>query len=218
MVDCRKSGLVGLAALAVVFAGFACGGTEVVENRPPEAVGEFPDLDVVEGESWTGSVDPFFTDPDGDTLKYTVDSSDTDVVAATINGSRLTLEAVGEGESTITLTATDPDGLSAELEGEVTVTPPNRPPVVQSPIPDLPIEEGESLDIDVSFVFVDPDGDRLTITAESDDVGVATVSVDAFIVTVTGIDAGTANITVTATDPGGLSVSDTFVLTVEEGS
>jgi len=218
VVDCRKSGLVGLAALAVVFAGFACGGTEVEENRPPVAVGEFPELDVVEGESWTGSVDPFFTDPDGDTLKYTVDSSDTDVVSATINGSRLTLEAVGEGESTITLTATDPDGLSAELKGKVTVTPPNRPPVVQSPIPDLTVAEGESLDIDVSLVFSDPDGDAVTITAESDDVGVATVAVEGFLVTVTGIEAGTANITVTATDSGGLSASDTFVLTVEDSS
>lgn len=205
-----------MVALAVVVAGYACGKTEPDENRPPEAVGEFPSLTVTEGESWSGSIEPFFRDPDGDTLTYTAESSKTSVLTVAMAGAQLTITAVDEGESKVTLTATDPEGLSAEMTGNVTVEPPNRPPVVGAQIPDLTLQKGASVDIPVDLVFSDPDGDVLTITAESDAEGVATVSVDEYTVTVTAIEVGTANITVTATDPGGLSVSDTFEVTVEE--
>ena len=63
-------------------------------------------------------------------------------------------------------------------------------------------------------LFVDPDGDELTYSAESSDPSVATVSVTGSVLTVRAEALGTATGTVTATDPGGLSASVTFDVTV----
>ena len=219
MADCRKNRIVGLAALAVVATGVACGnGTKVEENRAPVAEGEIPPLTVVAGESWMGSISQFFSDPDGDPLTYEAESSNTDAVTVSMSGAQLTAKAEAVGMSTVTITAMDPDSLTAEQSTVVTVTPPNRPPVIQAEIPDLTIKVGEDLEIDLSLTFSDPDGDALTIEAESESPDVATVEVDGFNLTVTAVAAGETTITVTATDPGGLSVTDTFVLTVEEDS
>ena len=46
-----------------------------------------------------------FGDPDGDTLTYSAQSSDTSVVTADVNGSTLTLEAISAGSETVTVTA-----------------------------------------------------------------------------------------------------------------
>ena len=83
----------------------------------------------------------------------------------------------------------------------------NHPPeVTAKAIADLAIEVGDSEAVDVSEnYFSDPDGDELTYTAASSDDAVATVSVSGAEVTVEGVAAGSATITVTATDPGGLS-------------
>ena len=63
-----------------------------------------------------------FVDLDGDQLTYTVSSSAPPVVAAHAAGVRVTLTAVGEGTSTIRVTATDPGGLSAIQSFTVTVS------------------------------------------------------------------------------------------------
>ena len=65
--------------------------------------------------------------------------------------------------------------------------------------------------------ITDADGDTLTWTATSSDDTVATVTVDNMgMVTVTGGKAGTATITVSATDPSDESATQTFMVTVEE--
>ena len=69
--------------------------------------------------------------------------------------------------------------------------------------------------VDVSGAFSDPDGDALRYEAASDASSVATASVSGSDVTVTGEAPGSATITVTATDPGGLSAIQTFEVTVD---
>ncbi len=76
---------------------------------------------------------------------------------------------------------------------------------------------GESISVDVSSYFSDPDGDALTYTASSSNTGVATVGVSGSTVTVTGAAQGSATVRVTATDPGGLSATQSFAVTVEGG-
>ena len=61
----------------------------------------------------TFDVSAYFFDPDGDSLSYIVSSADATIVAAQISGTALTLRAVQEGTSTVTVTATDVVGLSA---------------------------------------------------------------------------------------------------------
>ena len=70
-------------------------------------------------------------------------------------------------------------------------------------------------------MFSDADGDSLTVTAESSDTAVVQISTvidesthSVTAVTVIGVDAGTATITVTARDSDGNSVSDAFDVTV----
>ena len=70
------------------------------------------------------------------------------------------------------------------------------------------------MDIDLSPAFSDPDNDDLTYEATSSDETVATVVIDGDTLAVRGEGVGTAEITVTATDPGDATVSQTFAVTV----
>ena len=75
--------------------------------------------------------------------------------------------------------------------------------------------------IDVVNNFDDSDakgGDRLTFSAKSSDIAVATVSVEDSTITVTAVALGTADITVTATDKDRLTANDTFTVTVHDSS
>ena len=206
---------VRLAVFAVAWVAFACSKDPVPpENRPPVAVGTMADTTLVEGESFTQDVARFFDDPDDDELAYTAVSSNA-AVAASVSRTTMTVRAVAEGTARVTVTATDPGGLSATQSFEVTVERLNRAPVVADTISNQTLTEGDTVVLDVSGNFSDPDGDTLTFTAESDDSDVATVVVDGADVAIAGIAPGSAIVSVTATDQGGLSAKETFDVTVE---
>ena len=78
----------------------------------------------------------------------------------------------------------------------------------------MTVTAGESIEIDVSGVFTDPDEDALTFSAASDDTAVATVTEDGGALTVRGVAAGQAVITVTASDGDG-TASAAFTVTVQ---
>ena len=83
-------------------------------NDAPEALGTLPEQTLEEGgEPLTLDVSPYFTDADGDALTYTAASSHPAATTAAVSGSTLTLSAVRRGAATVTVTATDPDGLTA---------------------------------------------------------------------------------------------------------
>ena len=73
---------------------------------------------------------------------------------------------------------------------------------------------GLELVLDVARAFSDPDGDPLTYAAVSSSTGVAAAAVSGPTVTVTPARPGSATITVTATDDGGLSATQRFAVTV----
>ena len=73
---------------------------------------------------------------------------------------------------------------------------------------------GESAVVDVAPFFTDPDGDDLTYDASSSNDRIATATVAGRDVTVAPVAEGTATITVTASDPGGLKAEQTFDATV----
>ncbi len=187
-------------------------------NRAPVAVGEIPPLTLDEGAEFTARVDQFFSDPDGDALTYAAAVSDTTVATAAISGTMITVNALAEGMANITITATDPGGLSATQATTVTVMAVNQGPTIADTIPHQDLTVGDTLTLDGADHFTDPDGDTLTFTAETDDAAVATVSVDGSMVTVVGVEVGSASITVTATDSGGLSAAQTFTANVATGN
>ena len=216
MADCRKNTFVGLAALAAVVGGFACGDDQPM-NRAPEVLASIGDFEVEAGDSVTKRVSQNFSDPDGDELTYSATSANTSLATTSVDEAEVMVKGVAVGTVGIIVTATDPDGLSASDTAEAIVEEANQAPVVEGDgIPDVTITVGLTFDLDLSFNFSDPDGDQLTFTAQSNNPGVATAVGGNWAVTLTGVSVGMATVTVTATDPGGLSVSDDFVVTVEE--
>lgn len=147
-------------------------------------------------------------------IRLSAESSNSEVVAASISGSAVQIRGVSPGNATVTVTGTDPDSLSAQVRFEVMV--PNRPPEVRQNIPELRLPPGGSGAIILWTYFTEPDGESLTYHAESSDPSIMTAAVAGDTLIVTARNLGTAAGTVTATDPGGLSTSQTFPMSVLE--
>ena len=189
---------------------------------PPQVTDQIGDLMLVAGASQTIDLSDHFLDPDaeaGDRLSFAAESSNAASVSATVANATLTVRATAVvGTATVTVTATDGDGLTNRAKFDVTVEAApaeNQRPVAVGTIPEVDVQVGASETVDVAAYFNDPDGDTLTYTAttaanEND----ATVSVTGSVVTIAGKVVGRALITVTASDPGNLSVDQTIEVDV----
>ena len=62
-----------------------------------------------------------FTDPNGDVLSYTATSANPGVATASAAGETTTVTAVSPGKTYVTITATDPIGMTGEVSFELTV-------------------------------------------------------------------------------------------------
>ena len=186
-------------------------------NAAPMAVGTIAPVTVTAGEmSDAMDVSGYFSDADMDTLTYTA-SSDMEMYAtAMVNGSMLTITGVAAGMATITVTATDMAGAMDMQEIMVTVEAANTAPTEVGTIAPVTVTAGEMSDaMDVSGYFSDSDMDTLTYTASSDMEMYATAMVNGSMLTITGVAAGMATITVTATDMDGEMATQEIVVTVE---
>ena len=104
----------------------------------------------------------------------------------------------------------------SEWSPSAEVGTPNEPPVVAGSIEDVTLPAGGAVEIVfVNDAFDDPDNDGLRYAAASDNEAVAAVQVIDTEVLVDPLSAGTATITVTATDPPGASASTTFNTNVQ---
>ncbi len=191
--------------------------TVMEPNRAPvPAVPVAPAQTAIVGDTLNVDMSPFFTDPDGDALTYAATSANASVATVTVAGAVVSAAAVGAGSTTLTVTATDPDGLSGSLSVPVTVEPNLPPEATRDSLSSQSIQERNSETVNIAQYFTDPNGQALTYEAESDDAGVATVSVSGGTLTVTAVAIGTATVTVTATDPYGLTASLSGTVTVIE--
>ena len=200
-------------------------------NRSPEAVGQIASRTLEAGGSETLDVSSRFSDPDNDELAYAAASSDTSVATAAASGSAVTVTAVASGEAVVTVTASDPGGLTAEQGIAVTVAAGNRPPIATETIPDQTIHVWGELQIlpssrnrfivrGIHNYFSDPDGDPLQYEASSSDERYATVrtsiipALDHYQMIVDPVAVGQATITLAATDPEGLNANYVFGVNV----
>ena len=190
--------------------------TLVDPNQAPVAAASIPPLALIEGQTVLVELSPYFTDPDGDTLSYQVASSDAAVVEVTLSGTLATVTALSEGTATVTVTARDPGGLSASRSASATVRP-NRAPVATGAIPAVSLASGETFTVEVPGYFSDPDGGALSYEASSSNRRVAVASISGLTLAVSGVSAGTATLTLTARDPGGLSAAQEVAVTVVPG-
>ena len=188
-------------------------------NRPPEPVGRLAPVTLaVDDAAVTVEMSGAFRDPDGDTLTYGVTSSAPGIASVVVFGSAVIVTPVSEGTATVTVSATDAGGSNtpATQAFTVMVSPPaNRPPEpVGALAPLRTAVDGAPVTVDVAAAFRDPDGDTLTYGARSSAPGIASAVASGSAVIVTAVAEGTASVTVTATDPGRLSATQSFTVTV----
>ena len=178
--------------------------------QPPGLCGAIPEQTVVVGE--TATVSACFNDANGDVLSYGVSTSDPGVATVRGSGSTMTVTAVAPGTASMTVTATDATGLTGNQQFRVLV--PNRAPVVLDAIESRELPAGESAEVDVSGHFAEPDGQELSFAFSVSDENVVSFSAAGPVVTIAAQAKGSATVTVTATDPGGLSATQSFQATV----
>ena len=94
----------------------------------------------------------------------------------------------------------------------------NQPPATVGFLPDRDLMRHDRLDVDLSAAFVDPDGDALRYAVSSSVPEAVTVLGSGARLTLAAVGIGAATIRVTAADPGGLSVTQSFAVTVTPGA
>lgn len=193
------------AALAVCLA--ACD-----DPQPPVACETIPSQTLHVGESRTVGI--CFEDPNMDKITLAAVSSDSNVAEAALRGEVIGLRGVSTGTARVTVTATDPGGLTGTAGFEVLV--PNRPPEIVQMFSPMRLLTGGLARWDLSEYFREPDGQTMTYSAVSSDDAVASPSVSGNALSVVAGRAGVATITVTATDAGGLTASQELEVTVVE--
>ena len=179
----------------------------VTVGTPPSSL-----LDLAGGDV-TYDVADYFSDADGDALTYTAVSSDTSKITVSVSGSTLIFTPVAHGTSTITVTATEAYGLSATQTISVAAS---SPPEKNGSVPSQSMIAGNTLTLDVSSYFSDPNGETLSYTAVAS-LSWATVSVSGSNLTFTSGGYGTTAtnwIYLTATNASGFSVRNDFSFTV----
>ena len=189
-------------------------------NKPPTCSRPSPQSVSVE-EGGPGSVYVNCTDPDGDPLTITPVSSNTRVVAIERDSANpwVYVRGVSEGRATVTVTASDGKATSAPQTFSVTVTGGNGSPVCDIPSSvSLTLEVGDpGASMGIVDVCSDPDGDRLRFSVRSSASGIVAVSEPSgprANYSITAVSPGSATITVSATDPEGLSDNASFPVTV----
>lgn len=186
----------------------------VTVNGPPVVAETIPAQILDEGATATINLADHFSDPDDDELTYESATSDAAVATVSVEGATAMIMGVAAGSATITLTARDGYGQEATQEVGVTVEEANQSPQATDPVPAQALMPDGSVTIDLSGHFTDPDDDALTYEGATSDAAVATVAVDGSSATITGVAAGTATITFTASDPDGLSATQDAAVTV----
>ena len=165
-------------------------------------------------------------DPEGDAVQWSLSGPDAALFqideAGTLSlSSALDFEALGSAAGTNdyapTVVATDDgkDPVSQQLEVTVTLTDVNEEPT-GTPVPIVELTAGNlPTTLDLSEFFADPDGDSLTYALDAQESPeVASAVVEESSLSITPLEEGTASFVVTASDPSGLSSSDTVEVTV----
>jgi len=205
----------------------------VVSTAPPTVAKAIPPLVVVEDAdpiSGYADLNVVFDDPDhSDTeLAYSIVLNTAPGLAAVTLDSDGLLDVEfsenGFGSASVTLRATDPDGLSAETTLTIDVTSENDQPVVVHNISGLELgsnasfannhaylesifEDVEDADEDLAYGITNTNPDLIDVVIDDSDSSLDVELLAAI--------AGSVDITVTATDTDGASVSTMFTVTVD---
>ena len=204
----------------------------VIVNTAPNAAPTFTSaavFEVVENNKIVGTVTATDTDSEDSITRYTL-TAGADITLFGINPLSGALrfndppdfETPGDTSQTnryiVVVQVQSGSGnraLTAEQTITVAVTDTNDAPVAVGTINPVTLTVGDAAQtVDVSTKFSDPDGDTLTYTAKSEDTMTVTVRVTDSIVTLTAVDAGRTQVTVTALDAANLAATQPIAVTV----
>lgn len=210
----------------------------VQTNQPPVAVAEAftnalpSNLEMLVNQIYDVTLSGLFTDPEGDAITVDVESSAENVLLASVTGSgenaEVVLTARALGSSDLTFTATDTAGNETTETRTIEVvnerTTENEPPVVNQTALEaaLPTNNqivlNDNIELTLTDLFSDPDGDELTFEVESSDASVVLTALAGDNVTLfLYADAiGIATVTITADDGAGGETSLEITITVIE--
>ena len=196
-----------------------CDSEDPVEPDPPEAVALSlaPDSLTFTAFGDTARFVATLTDQYGDAFDGTVEWSSTDPGLFTVASNGL-VTSVANGSGSVLAVY---DTLSAAALVHVRV---NLPPEPRSEMDDVPLSVGGGpWGLQPAAFFHDPNDDilDLTFTTRLSDPTVATAEVVTDTVghagvVMTGTAVGTAELTITATDPGGLTAEQSLTITVDD--
>lgn len=155
---------------------------------------------------------------DGGNLPAWLTLTDNNDGTATLEGTP-TNDDVGTIGNDVDIEIADTGGRTNNQTFTIDVANVNDAPTVIMPVGDIALNQGDMVNIDATPVFEDIDGDVLSYSIAGQP---ASISIDS----VTGIVSGTLDandvanspfaVSITATDPGMESVSDNFMLTVND--
>jgi len=189
-------------------------------NDAPVRVTPIPDQTATEDSLFSYTIPAgTFTDEEDATLNYSIATALPSWLtfdAATRTFSGMPTKNSQAGQSSITVTATDSGGKAVTDSFLLTVTAVNDAPVLATPILDQTVTEDTPFSFTIpAGTFSDEEDTSLTYSASGMPAG---ITFDASTRTFGGISTigGESAITVTATDSGGKTATDTFVLAVNE--
>lgn len=200
----------------------------VYRNRPPQAVGGMDDLQVRVGETIAAPLTRAFWDFDGDKIVgYRLRIEGGEFATGSVDRFRRIVELVGvrEGDAAVSVSACDSHGcgdIADALRFTLAILPqPNYPPVALGNIDDHTTHVGETIAIDVSTLFDDPDGDAIAeypVSHSDGKVAALRTDADAGILYATGLSEGNTLVSISASDgkSGGVSEKMIFHFTVTE--
>ncbi|MEM6472678.1 MAG: Ig-like domain-containing protein, partial [Planctomycetota bacterium] len=143
---------------APVFEGV--NGEKDIDNMPISSI-ELPESKP-DDQSTVFNLDTWFSDPENDSLEFTVASSDESIVEVDLTGGVLTLtrKAFRFGQVNLTVTANDSQFTTSEIV-QVNIVNENDPPEVIGPLDELRGDEDTTIQQSLSTIFSDPDNDDL---------------------------------------------------------
>ncbi|MBH0060067.1 tandem-95 repeat protein [Pseudoalteromonas sp. NZS71] len=153
------------------------------------------------------------SDVDGDSLMISAVSADTGSVSVISNQIQYTPETNSNGLATVTYTVSDSSGGSSTTTLTITITPVNDAPVANADLATM-AEDAAPILINVLANDSDVDGDSLTISAASADIGSVSVVGNQIQYTPAADSNGFATVTYTVSDNNGGTNTATVTITI----
>ncbi len=155
-----------------------------------------------------------FSDPDDDSLVYEIALTPSGVVDYSLFEHKLEITPVAPGSASMTVSATDPFALSAQVVVALNVSANTAPTAYGWPGNPFYILPDQTRQWDLDEIFHDADGDSIRFWTFSPDSSIATLSISASSMTITSRSEGKAFIAVSANDGRGSVVHESLVVLV----